>query len=132
MLDRWPGELARIGRIDLADRRARLLRRLAERWDATPPPGFVCAAGITDSAPAVARLLRCVADSPRGMVVMADLAIGMDEGEWQALGPHRFDPDTGSTRRSIETHPQFHLKLLLERMSVNRTEVRQWARRQRP
>ena len=126
VLDRWPGELARIGRIDLADRRARLLRRLADRWDAVPPAGFVCAAGITDSAPAVARLLRCVADSPRGMVVMADLAIGMDASEWQALGPHRFDPTTGLTRRSIETHPQFHLKLLLERMSVNRTEVRQW------
>ncbi|WP_242137202.1 double-strand break repair protein AddB [Sphingomonas sp. TREG-RG-20F-R18-01] len=126
VLDRWPAELERIGRIDLADRRARVLRRLADRWDVAPPSGFICAAGITDSAPAVARLLRCVADRPRGMVVMADLAIGMDEAEWQALGPHRADPDTGITRRSIETHPQFHLKLLLDRMSVNRTEVRQW------
>ncbi|MBS0284283.1 MAG: double-strand break repair protein AddB, partial [Proteobacteria bacterium] len=58
VLDRWPGELARLGRIDLAERRARLLSRLAGRWGETPPAGFVCAAGITDSAPAVARLLR--------------------------------------------------------------------------
>lgn len=126
VLDRWPAELRRIGRIDAAERRGLLLQRLAERWDRTPPAGFVCAAGVTDSAPAVARLLRCVADSPRGMVVLADLATGMDEVEWQALGPHAPDPVTGLTRRSIETHPQFHLKLLLERMSVNRSEVRLW------
>ncbi|MEG3177499.1 double-strand break repair protein AddB [Sphingomonas sp. RB3P16] len=126
VLDRWPEELRRLGRIDAAERRGLLLRRLADRWDAAPPPGFVCAAGITDSAPAVARLLRCVADSPRGMVVLADLATGMDEEEWQALGPHPADPVTGFARRSIETHPQFHLKLLLERMSVNRGEFRTW------
>lgn len=126
VLDRWPAELQRIGRIDAAERRGLLLQRLAARWDRDPPAGFICAAGITDSAPAVARLLRCVADSPRGMVVLADLATAMDEAEWQALGPHAPDPVTGLTRRSIETHPQFHLKLLLERMSVNRSEVRLW------
>uniref|UniRef100_UPI0035CCA78C double-strand break repair protein AddB n=1 Tax=uncultured Sphingomonas sp. TaxID=158754 RepID=UPI0035CCA78C len=126
VLDRWPDELRRLGRIDAAERRGLLLKRLATRWDAAPPAGFVCAAGITDSAPAVARLLRCIADSPRGMVVLADLATGMEEAEWQALGPHAPDPATGLTRRSIETHPQFHLKLLLERMSVNRGEVRTW------
>jgi ATP-dependent helicase/nuclease subunit B len=126
VLDRWPGELKRLGRIDLADRRSRLLKRLAARWRDAPPPGFVCAAGITDSAPGVARLMRCVAELPQGMVVLADLATGMDEGEWQALGPHEPDPVSGFRRRSIETHPQFHLKLLLERMGVNRDEFAAW------
>ena len=32
ILDRWPERLAESGRIDLADRRNRLLRALAERW----------------------------------------------------------------------------------------------------
>ena len=32
----------------------------------------------------------------------------------------------GRRRRSIETHPQFHLKLLLDRMSVGRGEVERW------
>lgn len=126
VLDRWPGELKRLGKIDLADRRGRLLHRLAERWRDTPPQGFVCAAGITDSAPAVAALLRCVSGLPHGMVVLADLATGMDEQEWQALGPHEPDPVTGFRRRSIETHPQFHLKLLLQRMGVNRGEFSLW------
>ena len=34
--------------------------------------------------------------------------------------------DTGRRRPSIETHPQFHLKLLLDRMSVGRGEVERW------
>jgi ATP-dependent helicase/nuclease subunit B len=126
VLDRWPGELERLGRIDLATRRALLLDRLTARWKGTPPGGFVCAAGITDSAPAVARLLRCVSELPAGLVVLADLATAMDEAEWLALGPHAPDPVTGRRKRSIETHPQFHLKLLLERMSVNRAEVATW------
>ena len=126
VLDRWPVELAALGRIDAAERRGLTLRRVAERWKSAPPAGFVCAAGITDSAPAVARLLRCIADLPRGMVVLADLATGMDAAEWDALGPFDPDPATGLVRRSIETHPQFHLKLLLERMSVNRSEFRTW------
>ena len=126
LLDRWPSELAKIGRIDAVDRRGRILTRTAARWTMTPPAGFVCAAGITDSAPAVARLLRTVADLPDGMVVLANLATGMAAEEWDALGPFAPDPVTGLIRRSIETHPQFHLKLLLERMGVNRSEFRTW------
>src|SRR3546814_202397 len=50
----------------------------------------------------------------------------MDEEEWRALGPHDPDPVTGRRRRSIETHPQFHLKLLLDRMGVGRAEGERW------
>ncbi|WP_447412273.1 hypothetical protein, partial [Clostridium perfringens] len=60
VLERWPAELAQAGMIDAATRRRMLLDRLEARWRAAPPAGFVCAAGITDPAPAVARLLRCV------------------------------------------------------------------------
>ncbi len=126
VLDRWPQELAGLGRIDLAERRARLLQRLGARWAKAPPPGFVCAAGMTTAAPAIARLLRVVSDLPQGLVVFPGLATEMDEAEWQALGPHAPDPVTGVRRRSIETHPQFQLKLLLERMGVNRSEVATW------
>ncbi|WP_375421342.1 double-strand break repair protein AddB [uncultured Sphingomonas sp.] len=126
VLDRWPGELAQIGRIDAATRRGMLLDRLVEQWRVTPPASFVCAAGVTDPAPAVARLLRCVAELPNGMTVFAGLDLAFPQEEWDALGPHAPDPVTGSVRRSIETHPQFHLKLLLERMSAGREEVTTW------
>ncbi len=126
VLDRWPVELARLGMVDASARRGMLLDRAVKRWRARPPGGFVCAAGITDAAPGVARLLRSVAELPQGMVVLAGLATDMDEPEWQALGRHAPDPVTGRRRRAIETHPQFHLKLLLERMGVNRGEFQLW------
>lgn len=126
VIDRWPAELAKMGMIDAARRRAMMLRRLADRWRGEPPAGFVCAAGISDPAPAVAALLRRVAELPDGLVVFQDLALDMPDEEWAALGPHDPDPDTGLRRRAIETHPQFQLKLLLDRMGVARGEVRGW------
>lgn len=126
VLDRWPGELARLGNVDLAERRRRLLDRTGDGWRALPPGNFVCAAGITTSAPAVARLLRIVAEMPNGFVVLPGLATGLDDAAWDALGPHPRDPATGHTRRSEETHPQFHLKLLLDRMGAARGEVQPW------
>ena len=126
VLDRWPDELRKLGRIDLAERRSRLLARVAARWRAAPPAGFVCAAGITTSAPAIAKVLRVVADLPQGMVVLPGLATDMDAAEWDSLGPHEPDPVTSLRRRSIESHPQFHLKLLLDRMGVNRAEFATW------
>ncbi len=126
VIERWPAELARLGMVDGAARRGLLLDRAAKSWRARSPAGFVCAAGITDSAPAVARLLRCVSELPDGMVVLAGLATEMDEREWQSLGPHAPDPASGRRRPSIETHPQFHLKLLLDRMGVNRGEFQLW------
>src|SRR5204862_73877 len=54
------------------------------------------------------------------------LATAMGDDEWESLGPHRPDPGTGRRRRALETHPQFHLKLLLDRMGVARGEFQQW------
>ncbi len=126
ILDDWPRLLAERGRIDLAERRNRLIDALARRWRDAPPAGFVCAAGITTGARPLGRLLRTIARLPEGMVVLPGLDLAMPDAEWDALGPHAPDPETGHRKRSIETHPQFHLKLLLERMDVARGEVTPW------
>jgi ATP-dependent helicase/nuclease subunit B len=126
VLDRWPAERDRLGRIEAGVRRIKLLDAQAARWRETPPGGFVCTVGITDPAPAIARLLRVVAGLPQGMVAFANLDTRMPEEEWEALGPHLPDPVTGMRRRAIEVHPQFHLKLILDRMGVGRGEVRTW------
>lgn len=130
----WPALLADIGRIDLARRRNLLLDAVAARWRERPPAGFVCAAGVTTGAPAIARLLGTVARLPEGIVVLPGLDLALPEPEWEALGPHEPDEPGGpfgaaqDRRRppSIETHPQFHLKLLLDRMGVGRGEVERW------
>lgn len=126
ILDQWPRLLAERGRIDLADRRNRMLAEVASRWRRSPPAGFVAAAGITSTAPAIAGLLRTVSRLDRGLVVFPGLDLAMPREEWDALGPHEPDEETGFRPRSIETHPQFHLKLLLDRMGVGRGEVERW------
>ena len=126
ILGQWPALLKERGRIDLTDRRNRLLTGIARRWRERPPKGFVVAAGVTTTAPAVARLLRTASRLPDGMVVLPALDTRMPGPEWEALGPHDPDQVTGRRRPSIETHPQFHLKLLLDRMGVARAEVENW------
>ncbi|MEM8694576.1 MAG: double-strand break repair protein AddB [Pseudomonadota bacterium] len=126
ILEKWPAELNRLGKIDMAERRNRLLDHVAERWKDTPPSGFVVAAGIAATSPAVAGVLRTVSRMENGMVVLPALDITMPDAEWEALGPHEPDPETGFRARSIETHPQFALKLLLGRMGIARAEVARW------
>ena len=125
ILTAWPAELARMGHVDRAERRRRLIDALCMRWRSAPPAGFVCAAGVTSAAPVFARLLRVVSELPLGMVVFPALATEMEVAEWDALGPHPADA-AGYTPRSIENHPQFQLKLLLARMGVARGEVDRW------
>ena len=125
ILNRWPGELSARGRIDMAERRNRLLERVARSWRTTPPAGPVIAAGISSTTPAVAKLLAVVARLPLGMVVLPGVDMSSPKAEWDALGPH--EPEEGARpKRSIESHPQFALKLLLDQMGVGRGEVAEW------
>ena len=123
LLDRWPERLRELGRIDLAARRNLLLRQVARRWKAAPPPGFTLAAGITTAAPAIAELLAVVARMPDGAVLLPGLASTrlLPDEQWQALG---LEGEEGE--RPEPTHPQYHLKLLLHRMGVHRSEVEPW------
>ncbi|WP_447932059.1 double-strand break repair protein AddB [Sphingopyxis fribergensis] len=130
LVDRWPKLLAATGHIDRADRRNRLLGRVTKGWRVAPPARFVVAAGVTTAAPAIARLLRTVADLADGMVVLPGLDLGMATEEWDALGSVKADPEKPHAEqfgeRPLETHPQYHLKLLLGRMGVSREEVQPW------
>jgi len=80
------------------------------------------AAGINVAAPAVARMLRSIAFLDNGLVIFAGIDCALPAAQWDALGPQ--DPESGE--RAIETHPQFQLKLLLDRMGIARGEVREW------
>lgn len=129
---RWLVRLAETGAVDAATRRNLLFERAARRWRADPPAQPIVAAGVTSAAPALARLLRVIADLPQGAVVLPDLDTDMSEEAWAELGRAGAASEPGGDifgLRDATTHPQYHLKLLLNRMGIAREEVRRWHRR---
>ena len=131
---RWRAELDRRGACDAPERRGRLLRAVAARWHAVPPAAPVVAAGVTSAAPAVARLLRVVSQLPDSAVILPDLDLALGDDVWDALGQagapaaDAADANPVFGRGDIVTHPQYHLKLLLNRMGIARGEVAPWHR----
>lgn len=112
----WPKRLAELGLVDPAWRRATLLRRLAELWDAHPPTQAVIAAGSTGTVPAAADVLGAVARAPLGCVVLPGLDLDLDDRVWDQIDEEN------------EQHPQRALKRLLERHDIDRHAVRPWFR----
>ncbi len=131
VLARWLNELAARGEVDSPVRRNLLFDHAARHWRDTPPPHPVVAAGITSASPALARLLRVVCETPRGAVILPDLDLSLDSDVWDMLGTAGApaDPvDPPFSKHDAPAHPQYHLKLLLNRMGVLRDEVDPWHR----
>ncbi|MBK5910016.1 double-strand break repair protein AddB [Rhodothalassium salexigens] len=116
--DLWPALLAAEGALDPAARRDRLVRALADAWRAAPPEGPVIAAGSTGTVPATAELLGVVARLPRGRVVLPGFDTAMDRDSWDAIDPQRHP--------AAALHPQAAMRQLLDRLGVDRAEVRPW------
>ncbi|MGB7372804.1 PD-(D/E)XK nuclease family protein [Pontixanthobacter sp.] len=141
---RWHSELAEQGALDAAARRNRLFDFAARQWTAAPPANPIVAAGVTSASPALARLLKVVSQLPDSSVVLPDLDLALDDTVWEELGAAG-DPQSGAGhagehsgeaegaavfgKGDAVTHPQYHLKLLLNRMGIARGEVQQWHRR---
>jgi len=128
----WRAELEAAGRTDAATRRNRLFDYAARRWRESPPQTPIVAAGVTSAAPALARLLKVVSQLPQGAVILPDLDLSMTEEVWAELGTAGAPENAGDPpfeRGDAVTHPQYHLKLLLNRMGVARAEVQQWHRK---
>jgi ATP-dependent helicase/nuclease subunit B len=106
--ENWPAILAENNVIEGAARRNMLLAALADFWQEKPPQGPVIAAGSTGSIPATANLLRVITHLPQGKVILPGLDQAMDEESWGHI---------------TETHPQYGLKQLLERINVERKDV---------
>ncbi len=130
--ERWLSELGARGELDAAARRNRLFDFAADRWKDEPPAMPIIAAGVTSAAPALARLLRAISESPQGAVILPNLDLTMSPEVWAELGSAGAsdEPDGPPFERGdCVSHPQYHLKLLLNRMGIARAEVQQWHRR---
>src|SRR5690606_10425924 len=127
---KWLAEVQGSGELDAAERRNSLFDHAARRWKEDPPATPIVAAGVTSAAPALARLLRVISELPEGAVILPDFDLTLDDAVWDELGLAGAPSDSGETfaRGDALTHPQYHLKLLLNRMGVNRHEVEPWHR----
>ncbi len=104
-------------------RRNALIRNMVNNLDQLSHHPFVAAIGITTAAPAIAYLLRHIARCQNGMIVLPHIDQMMAEDVWQGLGPHEKQEGVIRAAPSLESHPQFHLKLLLDKMGFDRSEV---------
>lgn len=131
VLARWQTELAARGEVDAPVRRNLLFDHAARRWRSNAPAGPVVAAGVTSASPALARLLKVIAGLPSSAVILPDLDLSLGADVWDALGSAGIpaadgEPPIGAS--DATTHPQYHLKLLLNRMGVAKGEVDAWHR----
>lgn len=129
---RWRIRLDEYGEVDAATRRNMLFDRAATKWRGFPPASPIIAAGVTSASPALARMLRAIAGLPQGAVVLPDLDLALSDEAWDELGRAGSTDEPGGEvfgAKDALTHPQYHLKLLLERMGIAREEVRPWHRK---
>lgn len=106
--EEWPQMLAENNRMDPWPRRNSLLELLAGCWRENPPDFPVIAAGSTGSIPAVSQLLQVIAGLPQGSVFLPGLDTQQDDESDAVLE---------------ESHPQYGLKQLLQKLETERRQV---------
>jgi ATP-dependent helicase/nuclease subunit B len=111
--ENWPSILDGEGVLDPPTRRNLLLERQCALWRAQPPLDPVIAAGSTGSVPASADLIALVAGLPQGMVVLPGLDRDADAAAWKEIAED-------------QSHPQFGLKQLLNRLETEPKDVLLW------
>jgi ATP-dependent helicase/nuclease subunit B len=109
--EHWPGILDDLGVMDPVARRSAVLHQLADKWAVREPEGPVIIAGSTGSIPATQKLMGCVLAHETGALVLPGLDLDLNARIWDEVG---------------ETHPQFGLKVLLEGLGAERSEVASW------
>jgi ATP-dependent helicase/nuclease subunit B len=112
LIERWPDILAGEGASDRAARQEILARERLRAWQTTPPEGLVVIAGSTGTFATTRDLIACVADLPRGHVVLPGLDLAADL-HWPDI-----ELDVG--------HPQHQLAHLLIHLEMAPDEVKLW------
>ncbi len=119
----YNAELKTINKLGPAARRNVLLNQLARKLKAQQPQNLIAAIGVSTAAPAVAALLKTISLLPNSLVILPATDLAMQDSQWESIGSVGHAEDVPFAPISRETHPQFHLKLLLDRMGFRRDEL---------
>lgn len=107
--DFWPARLAELNMEEPQTRKVKLLNALVSHWTDNPPDYPVIIAGSTGSLRATRRLMRVVANLPKGMVILPGFQATDNDATWSKID---------------EQHPQYAMKLLIQGLDVDRAQVR--------
>ncbi len=111
LVENWPELLKEQQAITVTEYRNTMLALQAEIWQQEPPEYPIIAAGAVGGVPAVSNLLSVIASLPNGHVVLPGLDQHIDDKSCQAIG---------------ETHPQYEIKQLLDKLKAPRNKVEIW------
>lgn len=106
----WPERLRELAALEPKARQVKVLDKLTEQWQSSPPDYPIIIAGSTGTLGATARLMACVSHLPKGVIVLP----GLDNN------PER------SWENVAEQHPQNSLKSLLVEFELDRGDVQNW------
>ena len=107
----WPEIIRQDGQMEPMARRVALLNALSDLWETEPPSHPVVIAGSTGTLKATARLMKCVAHLPDGLIILP----GLDKNT----------PDVSWTKITDE-HPQKSLDNLIRTIGIKREDVADW------
>ncbi|MGD9784747.1 MAG: double-strand break repair protein AddB [Hyphomicrobiaceae bacterium] len=113
----WPAYLTEHGLASPSAARNRAILAEARRLKEQRPGKPYIVAGVTGSIPATAELMRAVAGLPSGAIVLPNLDLSLDDESWGRIGAG----EDGVPRHP--EHPQFALKILLDRLGIDRKQV---------
>lgn len=107
----WPDYLEAAGKVSAATRRKEDTARAAHA--ALSADGPIIVAGSTGSIPATRRLIKAIAESPGGAVVLPGFDRSATDADWDAL----------STAGDPESHAQFGMKQLIDALGISPARV---------
>lgn len=102
--DAWPQLLAKENVLERAEYQRRLLECHTKYWEENPPTHPIIAAGSTGSIPATAKLLKTIANLPKGMVILPGF-------------------DTELREEVASSHPQHTMQNLLKTLEIGAQDV---------
>jgi len=105
----WPERLIELNMEEPQTRKVKLLDKLVSHWKDNPPDYPVVIAGSTGSLRATRRLMRVVANLPKGMVILPGFQATDNDETWSSID---------------EQHPQYAMKLLIDSLEIDRGVVR--------
>jgi len=116
----WQKILTEKNAVEAAERRDKLIEAEAKRLENSNAP--VIAAGSTGSMPATAKLLATIARLPHGAVVLPGLDTTLDDESWALIAGNGED----KTHDGLPAagHAQFAMHALLDRIGIQRSDVR--------